>query len=141
MKTLLKTVLGLQICSVIIVFAALIQYSAFYAIITAAITAIQIAPTVAIMLHMRDISDLQDSVNRLRYEIKRIDNNIKALHPDDEIPDKISDPSFGTWKCIKCGAVNKSGTANCENCGAKYSFAQNPTTDEDSKSKVSRWVK
>ncbi|MBQ8550477.1 MAG: zinc finger Ran-binding domain-containing family 2 protein [Clostridia bacterium] len=143
MKTLLKTVLALQIISIIIVFMGLIGTSPFYAVIASAISAVQLAPTIAIMMHTRDIDDLYDEVNRLRYEIKKLDRDMEALHPDSDLPDRPADPSFGTWECVKCGAVNKSGTSKCENCGAKYSFVQNPTTDPEDKkkAKVSRWVK
>jgi hypothetical protein len=141
MKTLLKTVLGMQICSTVIVFIALVQHSLFYAIVITAITAIQIAPTVAIMRNMREIDELFNEVNTLRYKTRELDHSLSALSPEEDGGSKPSAPSFGAWECVKCGSVNKSGTSKCENCGAKYSFVQNPTTNDKDKPKVSRWVK
>ena len=141
MKTLLKTVLWLQIIAVVINFIAILEISAFHAVIAAAITALSVVPTVAIMLNQKDLDELHDEVNSLRYKIRKLDDDIEAIAPESERTARPFEPSLGTWTCVKCGAVNKARTTHCENCGAKYSYAQNPTSDESEKKQVSRWVK
>ena len=44
----------------------------------------------------------------------------------------INDTAKGTWECIKCGTVNKSGTTHCDNCKAEYSSYINALAYRDS---------
>ena len=39
--------------------------------------------------------------------------------------EQTSQKSLSTWKCSKRGTINKTGTSDCDHCGARYSSRQN----------------
>ena len=140
MKKLLNILLVVQIISAAITFFAGLSASVLLAILQLAINVLIIALTLAVIFNIDDIENLKYELTRLREEFKKQKepDNIKENTPPTT---HYNDTAKGTWKCIKCGTVNKSGTTHCTNCAAEYSSYVNPTTSPFAKKKVSRWIK
>lgn len=59
---------------------------------------------------INEINSLKQDVGTLKYHIQNLENLPK---------DNKELLSFETWKCKKCGTLNKPGSKFCSNCSAK----------------------
>ncbi len=140
MKKLLNILLIVQIISSTISFFALLSSSILLAIIQLFIGILVVTLTLAVIFNTDDIENLKYELTRLREDFRKQDQvyEIKENAPPTT---NYNDTAKGTWECMKCGTVNKSGTTHCTNCAAEYSSYINPTTSPFAKKKVSRWIK
>ena len=142
MKSALKFLLGIEIVAAVLVFFALLDTSnVLYAIVFAAVAALQTLPILAIMKHMDEIDELYREVNQLRYKLRKHKEYLESQAEGSQPLPLGEDIARGPLYCVKCGAVNKGGTSRCEGCNAKYSPNANPTDNDGESKKVSRWVK
>ncbi|MBE6808339.1 MAG: hypothetical protein E7524_02595 [Ruminococcaceae bacterium] len=142
MKKLLYILLTINIITLIIAFFMLLGNSFIYAIIFSVLGLLELVPIFALISSIDRIESLEDEVSYLYYKLKKFEEE------NTEIPDSTSSPittnpdsAIGTWKCVKCGTVNKANTNHCSNCKASYSPLINPTSNPYEKKKISRWVK
>ncbi len=143
MKKFLYILLTLKILAAIYLFFATLAASIGLAIIITVINALDIALVIAVIINIGEIEELWYSLNRMRYDIKVLnDNTSKAEDSEPHTPSiNRREAARGAWECVKCTTVNKAGTDKCEHCGAQYSAWDNPTVSPFAKKKVSRWVK
>lgn len=140
MKKLLYTLLGLEVLSGVIMFFTYLSSSWLVAVVYLAVALLGIVPTIVLIRHIDDIDYLCGEINRLHRLVKQLSDNVERELP--EIKNHAGgDVSRGVWECLKCGAVNKGGVSRCEGCGAEYSALNNPTDEDRSSKKFSRWVK
>lgn len=142
MKKLLYVHLVLQIISAIISFIAFLSTSIFYAIVLTPISLVGIVIPIAILKNMENTENLDSEVFYLRARVSALEKavNSNGESEADKAPtERDGDVSYGSWKCIKCGTVNKKGTTKCEGCKAAYSLELNPTQDPNKKKKLNRW--
>lgn len=142
MKKLLYVVIVLQIAAAIVNFMAYLSNSIVHAIVLTAVSLISVVIPIAILRNMESCENLDSQVFYLRSRINALEKAIngKGKDADEETPtQRDGDVSFGSWKCIKCGTVNKEGSTRCEGCKAAYSLELNPTQDPNKKKKLNRW--
>lgn len=139
MKKLLYAHLVLQIVAAILNFIALMSSSVFYAIVLTPISLLGVVIPIAILKNMENSENLNSEVFYLRSRINALEKAIKGKDEDEAPTEREGDVSFGNWKCVKCGTVNKQGTTRCEGCKAAYSLELNPTQDPNKKKKLNRW--
>ncbi len=140
MKSLLYTLLVLDLISGIIIFFTYLSSNLLLAIVYLAVAALGIVPIVVLINHIDEIDQMHGEINRLHRLIKQLSDNVERELP--EMKNHVGgDTAHGVWECTKCGAVNKGGTTKCEGCGAEYSALNNPTEEDRSGKKFSRWVK
>lgn len=141
LKVLLIILLVLQAVAGGWMFISALSQSILYALIFLFITVLQIALTVAVILHCNDLENVWYEIERLRYAVREVQNTTMT---DEEITYSAENPAElarNTWECIKCGTVNKADTTHCDHCGAAYDATVYPTDDPSVKRKMSRWVK
>ncbi len=140
MKKLLYVDLVISAVSIIVGFIALLGYNIIIALIYLALCAISLVIPISILRMMESEEKLRSEVNMLRYNFRQME---KALELDENIEYQSAlmenESAYGTWKCVKCGSVNKLGSAYCENCKSAYSSEVNPTADPNKKVKTNRW--
>lgn len=143
MKKFLVVLLMLKILAAIYLFFATLAASIGLAIIITVINVLDIALVVAVIINIGEIEELWYSLNRIRHDIKVLNDNTPKSEQDEAYIPSIDrrEAARGAWECVKCATVNKAGTDKCEHCGAQYSVWDNPTVSPNSKKKVSRWVK
>lgn len=145
MKKLLYILLFLQIISGVFIFFMLIGSDAFTAVLSGFICILQIALTISVIRNTEDIEQLNEETAWLRTKLKGLENIVNPYNsPESAVPAVYhGEAARGTWECVKCGTVNKSGTDACQSCGAAYSAAINPTSNPLAKKKprISRFVK
>ena len=143
MKKFLVVLLILKILAAIYLLFATLAANIGLAIIITVINVLDIALVVAVIINIGEIEELWYSVNRMRYDIKVLDDNTPKSEDAEPHTPSIDrrEAARGAWECVKCATVNKAGTDKCEHCGAQYSVWDNPTVSPLSKKKVSRWVK
>lgn len=143
MKKLLVTLLILKILAAIYLFFVTLAADIGLAIIITLINILDIALVVAVIMNIGEIEELWYSLNRIRHDIRKLnDNTVKVEEAEPHTPSiDRREAARGAWECVKCATVNKAGTDKCEHCGAQYSAWDNPTVNPNSKKKVSRWVK
>ncbi len=142
MKKLLYLHLVLQIVAAIVNFVALLSSSVFYAVVLTPISLLGVVIPIAILRNMESYENLDSEVFYLRSRVDALEKAINGNSKDTESEtptQRDGDVSFGNWKCIKCGTVNKKGTTRCEGCKAAYSLELNPTQDPNKKKKLNRW--
>lgn len=142
MKKLLYAVIVLQIFAAIVNFIAMLSASVFYAVILTPISLLSVVIPIAILRNMENSENLDSEVFYLRSRVNALEKAISGKSEDNEaeVPtERDGDVSFGNWKCIKCGTVNKKGTTRCDGCKAAYSLELNPTQDPNKKKKLNRW--
>ena len=142
MKKLLYVHLVLQIIAAIVNFIALLSSSIFYALVLTPISLLGVVIPIAILKNMENSENLDSEVFYLRSRVNALEKAINGKSEDgeEEAPtEREGDVSFGNWKCIKCGTVNKKGTTRCEGCKAAYSLELNPTQNPNKKKKLNRW--
>lgn len=127
--------------SAVISFIALLSVSLIYALILAPISLIGIVIPIAILKNMESTENLDSEVFYLRSRVSALEKAINGKgEEDEEAPtERLGEVSLGSWKCIKCGTVNKKGTTRCEGCKSAYSHELNPTQDPNKKKKLNRW--
>ena len=142
MKKLLYVLLIINIFSMILAFFALLANSVIYAVIVLLLGILQLVPIIALIVSMNNIENMQDDLYYLYGKVKTLEEKTGFL-PEKKITEeqRASITANGTWKCIKCGTVNKAQTTHCDNCKAAYSPLTNPTQNPNEKKKISRWVK
>ena len=145
MKKLLYILLFLQIISGVFIFFMLIGSDAFTAVVTGFISILQIVLTLSVIRNTDETERLSEETFWLRTKLKGLENIVNPYNsPESAVPAAYhGEAARGTWECVKCGTVNKSGTDACQSCGAAYSVAINPTSNPYSKKKprISRFVK
>lgn len=142
MKKLLYILLAVQLFVAVFEFFTLMSDYFGYALVSAAVNLLSITLTVAVIRNMDEIEELWYSLNRMRHDIKVIDDNIEKPQDEKSAPSRAGrEAARGAWECVKCATVNKTGTDTCSNCGAEYSVWNNPTVSPHAKKKLSRWVK
>lgn len=142
MKKLLYILLVVQLFATVYEFFTLMGAAFGLAIVSAAVNILSVTLTIAVIRNMGEIEELWYSLNRMRHDIKVIDDNIEKPQ-NEKITPSIDrrEAARGAWECVKCATVNKAGTDSCSNCGAQYSVWDNPTVSPNAKKKLSRWVK
>lgn len=145
MKKLLYILLFLQIISGVFIFFMLIGSDAFTAIISGFSSLLQIALTFSVICNTEGVEQLSEETAWLRTKLRMLENKDNLYtEPEPAVPAAYhGEAARGTWKCVKCGTVNKAGTDTCQSCGAAYSAEINPTSNPYAKKKprVSRFVK
>ena len=142
MKKLLYILLVIKILAALFAFFSILGANIGLAIVMLAIGFLEIIVIIAVIRNMDEIEELWYSLNRVRHDIKVIDDNIEKPQGEKSAPSiDRREAARGAWECIKCATVNKSGTDSCSNCGAEYSVWDNPTASPNAKKKLSRWVK
>lgn len=144
MKKFLHLYLGLQIFAAIVNFIAFLQVSFVYAIILAAINLLGVIIPIAILKNIDEIDNMKSELFWLRSDLRQLERDIngeKNSENGDETAQNLKKEEFaiGTWKCIKCGTVNKQNTSHCSNCKAAYSSHESPTSDPTKPKKLNRW--
>lgn len=142
MKKLLYAVVVLQIFAAIINFIAYLSNSLLLAIVLTSVSLLSVVIPIAILKNMESSENLESQVFYLRSRVNALEKAINGKSEDSEaeaVTERDGDVSFGSWKCIKCGTVNKKGTTRCEGCKAAYSLELNPTQDPSKKKKLNRW--
>ena len=142
MKKLLHILVALQIFSAIVNFIGNLSNSVALAVILAAISLVSVVIPIAILRNTESTEDLDAQVFYLRSRINALEKAINSKSTDSDegaTTEREGDVSYGDWKCLKCGTVNKKGTTRCEGCKAAYSLELNPTQDPSKKKKFNRW--
>lgn len=145
MKKLLYILLFLQIISGVYLFFLFLGNNAFAAVVAVFISILQMILTLSVIRNTEDIEQLIEETTWLRQKLKRLEEAVNPYNlPESAVPAAYhGEAARGTWECVKCGTVNKAGTDACQNCGAAYSAAINPTSNPFPKKKprISRFVK
>ena len=145
MKKLLYILLFLQIISGAYIFFLLIGNSFLLAAISGFSSVLQIALTLSVIRNTDETERLSEETVWLRTKLKELEDVVNPYNsPESAVPAAYhGEAACGTWECVKCGTVNKAGTDACQNCGAAYSAAINPTINPYAKKKprLSRFVK
>lgn len=142
MKKLLYILLAVKIFATLFMFFSILGSNIGVAVVMLALGVLEITVIVAVIRNMDEIEELWYSLNRVRHDIKVIDDNIEKPHDEKSAPSiDRREAARGAWECVKCATVNKEGTDSCSNCGAEYSAWDNPTVSPNAKKKLSRWVK
>ena len=145
MKKLLYILLFLQIISGVYLFFLFLGNNAFAAVVAVFISILQMILTLSVIRNTDDIEQLNEETTWLRTKLKRLEEAVNPYNsPESAVPAAYhGEAARGTWECVKCGTVNKAGTDACQNCGAAYSAAINPTSNPfpKKKSRISRFVK
>ena len=145
MKKLLYILLFLQIISGVFIFFMLIGSDAFTAVLAGFICILQIVLTLSVIRNTDETERLSEETFWLRTKLKELENVVNPYNsPESAVPAAYhGEAARGTWECVKCGTVNKSGTDACQSCGAAYSAAINTTSNPLAKKKprISRFVK
>ena len=145
MKKLLYILLFLQIIGGVYLFFLLIGNNAFAAVVAGFTCILQIALTLSVIRNTDETERLSDETFWIRTKLKELEDAVNPYNsPESAVPEAYhGEAARGTWECVKCGTVNKAGTDVCQNCGAAYSAAINPTSNPFAKKKprISRFVK
>ena len=145
MKKLLYILLFLQIIGGVYLFFLLIGNNAFAAVVAGFTCILQIALTLSVIRNTDETERLSDETFWIRTKLKELEDAVNPYNsPESAVPAAYhGEAARGTWECVKCGTVNKAGTDVCQNCGAAYSAAINPTSNPFAKKKprISRFVK
>ena len=145
MKKLLYILLFLQIISGVYLFFLFLGNNAFAAVVAGFISILQIVLTLSVIRNTDETERLSEETFWLRTKLKELEDVVNPYNsPESAVPAAYhGEAARGTWKCVKCGTVNKAGTDACQNCGAAYSAEINPTSNPFAKKKprVSRFVK
>lgn len=145
MKKLLYILLFLQIISGVYLFFLFLGNNAFAAVVAVFISILQIVLTLSVIRNTDETERLSEETFWLRTKLKGLENIVNPYNsPESAVPAAYhGEAARGTWECVKCGTVNKSGTDACQSCGAAYSAAINPTSNPLAKKKprISRFVK
>lgn len=127
-----KVLLVLGILSIgggIVGFFSGLSVSPFSSVFSALIGILGSIPFFALIGAMEDIERLKEQVETLQGKLNRL-LSLQAPSPDSAEPAAFVPPmetARQVWECVKCGTVNKAGTAACSHCGAQYSSWVNPT--------------
>ncbi len=143
MKKLLYVYITIQMTVGVLNFISLLSISVFYAIFSLFASLISLIIPIILLKYMETTEQMQTELFRLRRNLEDIRqelNGVKEEKNDSSaVSPKNTEVAIGTWKCIKCGAVNKEGTTYCENCKSAYSSEDNPTSDPSKPKKLNRW--
>ncbi len=142
MKKILYIMLIVDILSTAIGFIALLPYSILLAILFLVLGIIGLVPLLALIRCLEDIEDLYGEINYLYGKVRKLEDRAGEPEKDEhnDVTARYEHTSKMTWKCVKCGTVNKAGSNHCENCNCEFSPDINPTYENNPKA-VSRWVK
>ncbi len=144
MKKLLYTILVIEILATVFNFFVNLEASFILAFINLLLNILSMVPIIAIIANIDSIERLKEDLNRIRYNIKTLTDEInppkKAEEKDVRVKRNVQ-TARGAWECVKCGTVNKEGTSSCANCKAEYSVWDNPTDSPYKTKKMSRWIK
>lgn len=142
MRRFLQILLGVQIIASVLEFFVLLGQSFLYAVVALALSLLGLVPIIAVLRNMDEIEYLRSAVSTMRSQIRRLQDEVQEAAGESATPAVArADAAPGAWTCVKCGTVNKAGTARCETCKAAYSPETNPTDDPYADKKLSRWVK
>lgn len=140
MKKLLYLYLGLELAAALVTLLLSLNSSFILALVSFLISLIGIVIPIAVIKNLDNIDEMQTELFRLRHHITRIENVLEGKAEQDGDPLSFEEEfAGGTWECVKCGTVNKEGTAYCSNCKAAYDSYVNPTADPNKKKKLNRW--
>lgn len=97
---------------------------------SAVLTLLAAVPFFALGRTMSETEELREGLEELE---SRLRAHCRAEEPPGQ-PQPPREPPKETaredWTCVKCGCVNKRGTAVCEGCGARFSPWVNPTREQ-----------
>jgi len=141
MKKLLYLLLIVKIFSATYTFFSVLGTDLGLAIITLTLGVLELALIVTVIRNTEKIDELFESVDRIKHTLtQKNKNETKSDTAKQNIPKK-AEVARGEWDCVKCGTINKSGTAYCTNCNAEYSAWTNPTLSPNAQKKYSKWIK
>lgn len=144
MRKLLYVCFILNIIGSIASFIILMISNFLYALILLPFIFLNLIPIYVLLQNTDEIDNLNYEVSRLRYKLKTLEDlqecaEEKPILKEDR-PKNIQ-TSTDTWKCAKCGTINKPNTTFCSNCKTEYSFYTAIYEEKKKKKKVSRCVK
>ncbi len=140
MKILLFILLALQAISTVIVFISFLPISIFTAIICLLLGILQAVLTLAVISDLSDIENIKADMSLVFSKLYKLEESINPVDVSYDTPSANEGiTSEKSWKCIKCGTINKSGSSRCSNCNDSFSYL-NPTYDPNP-SKMSRFLK
>lgn len=141
MKKLLYLLLIIKIFSAVYTFFSVLSTDLGLAIITIALGVLELALIVTVIRNTEKIDELFESVDRIKYNMSpKTKSEAKTLSVAPTVPKK-AETARGEWDCVKCGTINKAGTAYCSNCNAEYSAWTNPTLSPNAEKRYSKWIK
>ena len=140
MKKILYLYLGLELAAAILTLLLTLSSSFILALVSFLISLVGIIIPLAVIKNLDNIDEMQTELFRLRHHITQIEKVLEGKAEDEGEPISFEEEfAGGTWECVKCGTVNKEGTAYCSNCKAAYDSYVNPTADPKKKKKLNRW--
>lgn len=140
MKKLLYVHLVISAVSIIVGFIPILGYNVIIALIYLALCAVSLVIPISILKMMESEEKMRSEINMLRHNFRQMERTL-SLDENIEYQSALmgGESAYGTWKCVKCGSVNKLGIAYCENCKSAYSSEINPTADPNKKKRTNRW--
>ncbi len=143
MKKLLYLYLIAQIFVGVLNFISALSVSIFYALFSLIASLISLIIPIILLKYMEISEQMQAELYRLRYNLEELRRELSGIKTDEnaevDADFENAETAIGTWKCIKCGTINKEGTSHCENCKSAYSSEDNPTSDPTKPKRLNRW--
>lgn len=143
MKKLLYLHIVVQIFVGVLGFISALSASLLYALLSLFVSAVSLVVPIILLKHIETSEQMQTELYRLRYNLEELRRELSGIKTDknssSDTSTQSAETAIGTWKCIKCGTVNKEGTTHCENCRSAYSSEDNPTSDPSKPKKLNRW--
>lgn len=143
MKKLLYVYLTVQIFISVLNFISYLSVSMISAIIALAVSLISIIIPIVLLKYIEISEQMQTELYRLRRDLEELRKELGGIKEEKNDGSSAltqnTEVAIGTWKCIKCGTVNKESTTHCENCKSAYSSEDNPTSDPSKPKKLNRW--